>query len=236
MTLEQLMRHFFALYGPRNRVYLDSWTKRTNFLSVAVIDLSRGLRRGIPHDLQIIGIVRIVSRIFCVAEHFGGHLPFLELLCSKYSSVCPYCLRSQCVCKADRPEAKLAPIISPAQFNWSLAEWSNHFAQLYGSANSQLSIEQLLLRLAEEVIEVLTLSMSAPSSNDSAPIIMQKIADELADIFGWANAIANTLKIDLEQGLLDRYYPNCWKCHHNPCECGPFCHQQVNWAKLAKQL
>ncbi|MFA5270382.1 MAG: hypothetical protein WC400_02120 [Patescibacteria group bacterium] len=234
MTLAQLMRHFFALYGPRNRVFLDSWVQRTAFLGVAVTDLSRGLRRGIDHDLQIVGTVRIVSRVFCVAEHFGEHLPFLEVLCSKYSSVCSYCAHSPCVCKATRSDAQLATMISIAQFNWSLAEWSKHFAQLYGTANSKFSTEQLLLRLEEEATEVLTLAMSAPSSSDSASIILRKIADELADTFGWINAIANALGIDLEQGLLDRYYPDCWKCHRNPCECGPFDHHQVNWAELAQ--
>jgi len=233
MRLEALKRHFYTLYGPRNRVFLDSWRKRIDFLNLSIVDLSRGLRRQITPDQQTLGVVRIASRVFCVAEYFDDYMQFIDVLCRKYSSVCPYCFQPQCECGPNRPNAQLATVTSVDQLGWSLTEWCSHFGQLYGNANAKRSIEGLLLRLHEEAIEGSSLAMSAPSSNDSATTIIARVADELSDTLGWLIAIANALGVDLESGLLERYYPNCWKCHHHPCECGAFNHQQIDWARLA---
>lgn len=233
MTLQQLMNHFFALYGPRNRVFLNSLSSRIGFLSIAVVDLGRALRKQVAPDLQMLAVTRVVSRIFCVAEYYGNCLPFLDTLCHKYSSVCRYCLRSECICGPDRPSPQLAIEIDPAALDWSLTQWCRHLDQVYGASNTKLAVEALVAHLHEEVIEMLSLTMKSPTLRLPADAILANTADELADAFGWSIAIANRIGGDLETCLTGRYYPACWKCQKLPCECGPFSHEQVDWHQLS---
>jgi NTP pyrophosphatase (non-canonical NTP hydrolase) len=50
---------------------------------------------------------------------------------------------------------------------------------------------------------------------------MEALAGEFADVAAWLASLANLLKLDLEDALLQKYGNECPKCHSLPCNC-PF--------------
>jgi len=234
MELQQLMEHFFTLYGPRNGVFLNSLERRIGFLSLAIVDLRRAIRKQVGISKTGLALARIVSRTFCIAEHFHGGLPLVEALSRKYpEGRCSYCGQSPCICGSRRADFQLEQSVSTEQSQWSLTQWCQHLDKLYGANNSAQNVDNLVSHLFEEVGEVLSLAMKIPNLDMPPQKIEFEIALELADVLAWTIAIANVFEVDLESVLRSRYSPGCWKCVQNPCICGPFSFDQVDWLNLS---
>src|SRR5437762_3270941 len=103
MTLQEMEQLFVARYGERNQLYLDGLAERITFLLIGIKDLQDAIRKSVGERKIAVAITRVVSRIFCISEHFGK-LPLAEAFTSKYlMDVCSYCQQSPCTCGSTRP-------------------------------------------------------------------------------------------------------------------------------------
>ncbi len=233
MELRALVEHMRRLYGRRNRIFLSGLRERIDFLNLAVGDLQDAVRKDVDKDRLGIAITCVVSRIFCVVEHFYD-LKFVEAMARKYPyDACSYCGCSPCACKERRGNAAMRTQSAQTQLVWSLRQWSLHFRRLYGEANHRRGIENILNRLFREVSEISGLQMRLPRLALTLAEIEDEFALECADALAWTIAIANELGVDLETEFLKRFGGNCRQCNCIPCECKQFSFTQVEWLELA---
>jgi NTP pyrophosphatase (non-canonical NTP hydrolase) len=227
-TLGDLMQHSFHLYGRRNRVFLPSLRSRIDFLNLAVGDLQEVLRKG-EGDLALrASLARVVSRIFCIAEHFLD-LPLAEMVARKYlADRCTYCLTLPCSCPERRPEAHLQETLSAGAAP-SLRGICVHLERVYGARNREKGLEYILNRLFKEVSELISLSMRRWDAHTRIEDIEKEFGLELADALAWTVAVANFATVDLEAAFLERYEKGCGKCRGNPCACIGFSFEPLRW-------
>lgn len=230
MELEAMMNHFFHLYGRRNRIFLPGLRDRIDFLNLAIGDLQEAIRKDTDDQIRRVALARVVSRIFCVAEHFRT-LPLIEVMARKYPAHCSYCRATPCQCTEHRPHPTLEATPPEPQLHWTLRMWCTHLDQLYGARNQRKSIENVLNRLFKEISELQSLSMRI--RNTATPLSLEAIEEEyaleLADALAWTIAVANLLGVDLEGAVLDRFGNGCWNCHRDPCMCTNFNVEPVKW-------
>lgn len=232
MSLQELMEYFFRLYGRRNRVYLFGLEDRHRLLALSVSDLQQAIRKQAPAHLLDIALARVVSRIFCVAEHFWS-LPLVTCLARKYpTGCCSYCQQKPCVCIERQRDAQLAETPAPEQLQWSLAQWAEHLRSLYGTQNKKRGVEYLVSRLFAELGEMLSLQMLVPRLTQNPEEIEQEFALELGDVLAWLIAVANFLERDVEMAVLNRFGQGCWNCRENPCVCRNFNFALVDWTAM----
>jgi NTP pyrophosphatase (non-canonical NTP hydrolase) len=232
MELSKLIEHFSALYGRRNRMYLPNLRGRVDILMIAVGDLQKAVRKEMGKVTCEKALARCVSRTFCIVEHFR-ELPFVEVVSRKYpSGHCSYCGNLPCDCTERRNASKPAENADPAQLQWSLGEWQQHFARAYGEKNRARGLENTINRLFKEVSEVLSLYMEIKEmhTDDSLEDAERKFASELSDVFAWTIAAAAILEIDLENAVLLRYGDGCIACKTRfPCTCTHFDVRPKRW-------
>lgn len=232
MNLQELMKHFFELYGKRNRIFLQNLLQRIVFLNLAIADLQDAIRKQANSSDLETALARVVARIFCIADYFGDP-PITLLLAQKYPKThCSYCKTIPCTCAERRPDYSLENAPSAEQLLWSLGQWCEHFKIMYGSKNQTKGIENLMNRLYKEISELLTLAMKTPSkfsANTTIDDVETEFSKELCDALAWTIAIANYLEINLEKAVITRYGEVCWKCHKKPCVCTAFSMDQVEW-------
>ena len=98
MKLNDAMQHFSKLYGRRNRIFLPSLRDRIDFLNLAIGDLQDAVRKGVNEQLLGVALARVISRIFCIAEHFQ-ELDIAWAMARKYGpDFCIYCRKEACAC------------------------------------------------------------------------------------------------------------------------------------------
>ncbi len=235
MNLQQMMQHFYHVYGRRNRIFLDSLRGRIDHLNLGICDLQDAIRKG--YDQKILGVAfaRVVARIFCIAEHFW-QMPLAEALCKKYPSThCSYCQQNPCRCPEKRSESIKAEV-SNKQLEWSLQEWQKHWNGLYGKRNLEKGGDNLLNRLFKEIGELSSLQMMIPRKDAQPEEIEWEFAFELADALAWTCALANFFQIDLEQAVLARYGKGCWKCGQTCCQCSNFSAAPIRWENYHENI
>lgn len=231
MELQEMMNHFFHLYGRRNRIFLPGLRERIDYLNLAIGDFQDAIRKRNHTSVIGIALARIGARIFCIAEHFWA-LPFTEIMSQKYPvAKCSYCQKHPCTCPEERPNVILESA-SKIQLTWSLKQWQQHLNGLYGQRNKKRGSENLLNRLFKEVAELLSLQMRIPIMRLTSEKIEEEFTLELADTLAWTIAIANFFEIDIEETILCRYGKGCWKCNQDPCVCTNFNFKAIKWSEI----
>jgi NTP pyrophosphatase (non-canonical NTP hydrolase) len=224
MTFQDLICHLYQLYGRRNRIFLQNLEQRILFLNIAIGDLQKANRLNANKFILSIILARIFARAVSVSEHFKD-LKFYNLMIRKYPcGSCSYCGGTICKCPNEyHLDGKLSPVssIKSEQYNWSLYTWCKHLESIYGEKNEKQHLDSLTLHLFSEGCELASYAGRIPSINDIEKIEL-KFSLEISDVIAWNIGIANYLKINIEKAVLDRYYPVCWKCRQNPCNCGYF--------------
>ena len=94
----------------------------------------------------------------------------------------------------------------------SIRSFQNLMHRLYFHRDSERGTKGTYQWLREEVDE---LGEALTEAN------MEALAGEFADVAAWLASLANLLKLDLEDALLQKYGNECPKCHSLPCNC-PF--------------
>jgi NTP pyrophosphatase (non-canonical NTP hydrolase) len=216
-SLDDLMKHSLELYGRRDRIFFPSLQSRIDLFNLAVGDLEDAIRKDADDAVLRGALARLVSRIFCISEHFSGNLPLIEMFARKYfQGRCAYCLKIPCACPEKRPEPHLHEgVKTPVD----LREACSLLRELYGTRNTAKGLDYMVGRLFKEVSELMGLLMVQWEPGTTIANIEETFALELADALAWTIAIANFFVIDLEAAFLERYGNGCSKCHHTPCEC-----------------
>ena len=147
MTLDKLLKHFFKLYGRRDRIYLPSLEKRINYLSAGIGDLQDAIRKEVQTLSIGDALSRVIRRIFCLMEYFKG-LDFIDTMAKKYPlTKCAYCQQLPCRCPPLRTKIVLEKNPDVRQKEWSFKKWCARFNSVYGEKNKFRGVENLLIRL-----------------------------------------------------------------------------------------
>jgi NTP pyrophosphatase (non-canonical NTP hydrolase) len=218
MDLQALLDHTALLYGRRNRIYLPSLRDLIDYLNLSIGDLQDAVRKDVGREAIGVALARVTCRVFEVADHFKD-LPLVAMMVAKFpAGHCSYCHHFPCDCP---PEHRLNAILEtnhdPAQLQWSLSDWCNHFAGLYGTKNKERGIGDILNRLFREASEFLSLCMHAQGA--TVEEAEREFALELADTLSWTIAVANFFEVDLEEAYLRRYGNGCVNCKRSSCNC-----------------
>lgn len=115
----------------------------------------------------------------------------------------------------------LIGIISSKQLAWSLDDWQENFARVYGNRNKEgrEPYATAISRMFEEICEVLDNITGIEFVEAPLQQIQQEIGLELADVMAWIIAIAILVGINLEENVWAKFGSGCPTCKRNPCVC-----------------
>lgn len=137
MEFNALLKHFFDVYGRRNRLFLPSLSDRISFLNLAIGDLQEAVKKPYKGKVLHVAVTRVGARIFCLAEYLRD-IPLIETMARKFpADNCSYCHTYPCNCPELRPDYVLADKANGKQLRWSLGDWCAHLRGLYGDRNRQ---------------------------------------------------------------------------------------------------
>ncbi len=207
MSLRQIQRMFFSIYGDRNsRLYSSSDLLLHVFEETAVI--AESFRKEDRKDLDS-AIARLLSWLlgFCNAEG----IDLSDAIFGKYHGACPYCGRPMhCTCISAETKTKKWRQKKNVIMPQSLHAWQDMFKNIYGRVNKVAGREKCWLHLHEELGEVSRAFRLKERIN---------LKDELADVFAWLVAFCNNLGIGLEFSILKCYSGRCDVCGKKQCQC-----------------
>jgi len=208
MSLRQLQRMFFSIYGERNeRLYGSSNLLLHVFEETAVI--AESFRKEDHKDIYP-AIARFLNWLlgFCNSE--GVDLS--DAIFAKYHGACPYCGRPMhCTCiSAETKPRKWRRQKKNVMMPDSLQAWQDMFKNIYGRVNKVAGREKCWLHLHEELGEVSRAFRLKERVN---------LRDELADVFAWLVAFCNNSGIGLEFAILRHYPGKCDVCGKKQCQC-----------------
>lgn len=101
----------------------------------------------------------------------------------------------------------------------SISDTQRVLRKKYGLANAGRSIEEVIQRLAQEVAECSDCLREHAFRKWTQSQQIAELGAELADVFAWICALANTLKIDLAQVFQESYQAGCPFCRQQACIC-----------------
>lgn len=217
-SLPEMEGYFGELYGPRDSIYLPGRDIRIQLLDRGIDDLQIAVRKGAWQPIYGIMCARVVSRILCVARG-ADDVSVSQGLEMKYPQEgCAYCGQLPCACQEKRPDHQLGETGGEQQ-NWSLRQWQEHLANLYGPNNAKRGILDTLLRLTSENSELISLEHSIFSKKLPIEEAKLEYSLELADATAWTMASATLLGVDVQSAVEERYGRGCLACVSYPCAC-----------------
>lgn len=226
-TVDHLQYRFAEIFGPRDRLYLDERHSRIRLFETGLADLFDSLRREPPSENLKVPFARVTARIFSIANSIDG-VAVSEGMMMKYPLAgCAYCHQQPCVCTAFRGAANLATDMTSQQRNWSLRNWQEHLANVYGPTNAEKGMWYVMTRLAIETNELVAEEDRVPMSTPDD--IRRNYALEVADTMAWTMAAATLLGVDLQEASLERFGNGCPACGSVPCRCARHNFQQVKF-------
>jgi NTP pyrophosphatase (non-canonical NTP hydrolase) len=81
----------------------------------------------------------------------------------------------------------------------------------FGAKDSRRGVEGTFMWFMEEVGELSAALRGGTKAEQAA---------EFADVLAWLATLANTVGVDLEQAMRDKYGGGCPECGKTPCACG----------------
>jgi NTP pyrophosphatase (non-canonical NTP hydrolase) len=222
LTIPIVIARQNEIFGRRNRLYFTSRDRRILFLIKGANELAKQYRSHPGNEKALGGfLVRVLTRIMCLAEHYGSDMPLAQAFANKWlGETCHYCQCLPCTCSSESRPDPIA--ISSDRSNWTFSQIAAHLNELYGPVNNKRSIEYLILRLSEECGETSSAVIASTRSEAMPEAILYGIAKELADGIAWTFSVANRVGIDLEKEYLARYSNGCRACGNAVCQCSEF--------------
>lgn len=93
----------------------------------------------------------------------------------------------------------------------TITELQDRIRTTFGAKDSRRGVEGTFMWFMEEVGE-----LAAALREGSA----QERQAEFADVLAWLVTLANTVGVDLEQAMREKYGAGCPTCRKEPCGCG----------------
>ena len=207
MSLGQIQRMFFNIYGERNaKIYSLADLLLHVFEETAVI--AESFRKEDHTDIP-----KAVAQFFgwLIAFCNGQEINLPKAIFDKYHGACPYCGKSKnCICISSETKPKKWYRNSRPEMPQFLPEWQLMFHNIYGRVNRIAGREKCWLHVNEELGEI----SRAFRLGQKKPL-----RDEIADVFAWLVAFCNHMKIDIEEAVLNEYPTKCNVCDRDKCCC-----------------
>lgn len=174
-----------------------------------IFDVYQGLSQVFSDLCIVLGKCQELNRINRLPKVLSRDKKFSELIWSRYPMVCPYCANLPCVCsqaritieqeKRQRPSARavLGFHRRKTQRPRTLDEWVRLADSLYGDIIYSLTLQDLIGRLMEETIELLSTVSSVSKFEREEQKVHHTITDfgdDLADVFMWMCLVALKLE------------------------------------------
>ena len=217
-TITKTRKLFQSIFRRNNSIFFSGLGDRIDFLSIVIGDLQDVVRKGRNPVVIKIALARVVSFSFCVADNFPS-LWIADAMSLKYPLSCGYCHHKPCTCDPKERLAHTARRVDPAQLLWTIRDWQAHLNSLYGGINESKGLDYSIPRLFKGVCELYELKAGITHVQSSAEEIELAYALEITDIIAWTMAIANLLKIDLEDAIMETYGAGCPTCKQLACRC-----------------
>lgn len=150
-----------------------------------------------------------------------------DVIYYKYPDLCPYCGKKPCnQCHPTQNEeinkALLEKVLRErklAPADWTFSQFAAMFQEIYGTANADRTLCEIVLHLYSEISELAIALRRATLSRSRAQTAMMYL--ELADVFAWFFALYNIVnegKPWFEEVFWTEFSMCPW-CHKIPCEC-----------------
>jgi NTP pyrophosphatase (non-canonical NTP hydrolase) len=189
-------------------------------LSLTVKKLADSIRKGKNEETPK-RIANCISKTFAIANRFQG-MDMASFLAIKYPiDGCAYCGEKPCKCEENRSE-HIPSAKTESQLGWNFKNWQVHLDDVYGPKNRSAGIDYIILRLFQELSELLAIATEVDYISRPATVIKQEYGKELADVFAWLFAIANVFEINIDHATLSIYSNGCPTCGKKKCECTKF--------------
>lgn len=216
MTLSEFQKMFAHIYEEKNR---RDYHKSSDLIQrlfeegCVVMELARKDGRSM-FRLQL---PNIFSWWVALANRMEASLD--EALWYKFPGVCPYCMKTGCVCGLEHPEIgkeekeMLLRRLRKERMNMPKTPEDHRIlhARLYGAQNKRIMLIQTAAHLVEEVGEV-SAAMRHGNKKD--------FYDEMADVGSWIFALATRLELVPFDNLVWEAYPyECNMCRKDVCAC-----------------
>jgi diguanylate cyclase (GGDEF)-like protein len=235
-TLNDWHHMFNSIYGDRN-------SERDQFKIFAhLVEVAGGFAKVVRKGSNPIQVAQFLGKLLAWYSALSIKLGYRDIeyvVWEKYPYICPYCDRPSCFCEPDRAYATLSSVkLRERRYEnrdrrpKRIADWQKMFFDIYGIRNRLLgsgtgrelegTSGQLLVALNRFYEEMGELG-EAIRLQHVYPIA---ISSELADVFAWIMAVANTLPLHLadpefsmERSLWSQYPGECTYCSKKQCIC-----------------
>jgi NTP pyrophosphatase (non-canonical NTP hydrolase) len=143
------------------------------------------------------------------------HIDLDGAVWERFPSVCSYCGKQPCACKAEKVKARRKVQHNGAEKPSTIAQYQSMFGRIYPS--SKRTLEDAAIHLAEELgelSEAFHIFMSDRSDQHFG-----LLREEAADFFSCIMGLLNSMDVNLADELASAYTNNCHVCHNAPCTC-----------------
>jgi diguanylate cyclase (GGDEF)-like protein len=234
-SLNQWHFMFNAIYGIRNS------ERDAVKLFSHLVEVGGGFAKIVRKGSSPRDVASFLGKLFAWYSALSTRLGFRDLesiAWQKYPGICPYCGETPCRCRLDLatkvlPTARLRQLQQENRHlrPQSLSAWQRMFLDIYGTPTGLLvnpasglsTTKSQLLTAVSRLTEELGELAEAIRLEHVYPIALPS---ELADVFAWIMAVANTLpahledpSFSLELALWSQYPGYCAYCSKLQCIC-----------------
>lgn len=149
------------------------------------------------------------------SKHLKEKPPFAGIVCIKFPGVCGQCCGTPCTCGLKRRLLDIAPPDKPFSSEelethrrlnatgiskYNIGEWSAMFNAIFSEGIYQLSLQDIVFHLMEEVgevsshlLELIGLNQTEKGLNkerNEIELIKVNLMAEIADVFSWMNSVS----------------------------------------------
>ncbi len=222
MNIQELLAYFQGMYGVNNEAYITGGLVNRLWIFFRMrCRLHDSVRKKAPREVLVRRVANAFSW-FCACVNYFSGIDFAAALCKKYPhDRCGYCGNPP-PCTTCIPEKRGEHVpgeVTDWQSRWTLGEWQDHFARLYGPANRKAGLSETFCRLDDELSEVSDLACAMADVHLGARELRDRFADELTDVFAWLVAVPVLLEIDVWDAINGAYGRGCPGCGEHPCGC-----------------
>jgi len=236
--LSDYQSQLVAIYGKKNAgrhpvQLLGRVTSNVGFLERAVTKMSGGqqaetFRKYLPRTFAwLVGLV----------DTAGWNVG--DVIYYKYPDVCPYCNEKPCNMHHPKPNEAINTSLlkkvlrerKPAPTDWTFSQVATMFQEIYGVANTDRTLPEIVLHIYSEISELEDAVRKATLSRGRARTAIMYL--ELADVFAWFFALHNKVHTGMS-GFEEEFwtkFKTCPWCGETQCKCPEVLEniETINW-------
>lgn len=206
--LQSISYEIYGLLNDRNYSISDLLSNLQKFTMRAL----KGIRKN---DIEKIDINLLIAISWLMAIANRLHIDVQTATIEKFAFVCSYCKTCPCSCKKNKVTRRVNLTKSNKIIVRTLKQFQEMFSMIYPPETRNLT--NAGIHMAEETGE-----LSEAIHNFQGEHLekqFENIKSEMADYISCFFGVINSLDLNLEKELMDKYSNNCHECHKAPCVC-----------------